>query len=75
MSLPWLGGAPGVGRVLCVPPPRCLTDAEELGVHAVEVGDEEEGDGPGGVEEEEEASGEVKHQPPAVHHQQAGHLL
>lgn len=52
-----------------------LTDAEELGVHAVEVGDEDKGQGPCGVEEEQEASREVEHQPPSMYHQAAGQLL
>lgn len=52
-----------------------LTDAEELGVHAVEVGDEDKGEGPCGIKEEQEASREVEHQAPTVHHQPAGQLL
>lgn len=52
-----------------------LTYTEELRVHAVKVGHEDEANGSGGIEEEQEASREVKEKPTPVHHQQACQLL
>ena len=51
--------------------PLCrLTDAEELRVHAVEVGDEDDAERPRGVEEQEVPRRQVEDQASAVHHQQ-----
>ena len=47
-----------------------LTDAEELRVHAVEVGDEDDAERPRGVEEQEVPRREVEGQASSVHHQQ-----
>lgn len=52
-----------------------LTYTEELRVHAVKVGHEDEANGSGGIEEEQEASREVKEKPTPVYHQQACQLL
>lgn len=54
---------------------QALTYAEELRVHAVKVGHEEEADGSRDVKEEQEASREVKEKPTPVYHQQACQLL
>lgn len=40
--------------------PQTLTNAEELRVHAVEVGDKDEGNGTGGVEKEQETGRQVQ---------------
>lgn len=56
-------------------PLQALTDAEELRVHAVKVGHEEQADGSGGIKEEQEASREVKEKPTPVYYQQACQLL
>lgn len=42
-----------------VPPPtrpQVLTNAEKLGIHAMEVGHEEEANGPRGIKKEQETS-------------------
>lgn len=51
-----------------------LTDAEELRVHAVEVGDKEYPIRPRHIEEEQVAGAQVQEQAPSVHHQQTDQL-
>lgn len=54
---------------------QVLTNAEKLGIHAVEVGHEEEANGPWGIKEEQETSWEVEQQSTPMHHEQTGHRL
>lgn len=51
-----------------------LTDAEELRVHAVEVGDKEDSIRPCDIEEEQVTGAQIQNQAASVHHQQADQL-
>lgn len=55
----------------CVEP---LTDLEELRVHAVKVGDEEAGEGAGGVEKQQVTSCEIQDETAAVDHHETDQL-
>lgn len=51
-----------------------LTDAKELRVHAVEVGDEEDSIRPCDIEEEQVTGAQIQKQAASVHHQQTDQL-
>lgn len=51
-----------------------LTDAEELRVHAVEVGDKEYSIRPRDIEEEQVTGAQIQNQAASVHHQQVDQL-
>lgn len=51
-----------------------LTNAEELRVHTVEVGDKEQSIRSGGIEKQQVAGAQIQNEPASMHHQQVYQL-